>query len=457
MGKSSKRRPGRKASRSPSRKDGYRPLDPKQDTYDNKSFLLCPVFRGHPELTAAFKTHVVPSSVFKAGLDDDHTGLVALQAIFDLIISSLENIMTLDDEMQDALQQVVERCFNSPSHTDDAFRFRVLSDPTAPVYTFVDATRDFHPQPDGALPPVYCLIPNSIVLTIWNIVDTILESRPDDEAFESSMLFFRPDIRSSYRQYRELKDSPDMLQAFGSTTPRKFTDTLYQSPSRDWVSSIVFTSLEVEKPAGPETGTPQRPLQSDSRPPQDPLSPGHINQVSSDGTVPKPDSDKTQRNDPSSSARDSTDAGNTPRQARSVSFASPQQPVNQPTSDSRKQGTSSTPSELFHKIQHHKRHERLQSTQAPSVPQDISSSLSGSTESLDPRDQLHQHATELSPHWSTTQRILEDTDAEDSFNGPADFSKISFDTSRASQSPSLKASRAEVPLGSECRPAYLGL
>ena len=85
------------------------PHDYSEKHYNNPAFKFSLVFPGHPELTSVFMSHKLAGNKFLCGRDHESTHAAAKQAIYDILIRDLSQIMPFDKTTKQAFQALIEK------------------------------------------------------------------------------------------------------------------------------------------------------------------------------------------------------------------------------------------------------------------------------------------------------------------------------------------------------------
>ena len=72
------------------------PHDFNEKHYNNPAIKFCLVFPGQPELTSVFSIHKLTAKKFMCGRDHESTHAAAKQAIYDILVRDLSQIMPFD-------------------------------------------------------------------------------------------------------------------------------------------------------------------------------------------------------------------------------------------------------------------------------------------------------------------------------------------------------------------------
>ena len=226
---------GRGFGRQP--RQGTKPIDFDAKRYNNPPIKVHLVFPGQPEMTMVFSSYTIPSHRFVCGKNHESTDAAIQQAVYNILTNTLSRVFPLEKAVKDSLQTIVEAHYNGKAIGNETFRFAPRSNPNN-LFTFPAVTK-FITQSKNSSNEILCICPHYITETIWDITDTILDDRPDDDIVSSNIAILSPPIREAHLAYSKLPvDSPI----------KKFSDSCFRNQYGHWNSAVVTYMVQQVDP-----------------------------------------------------------------------------------------------------------------------------------------------------------------------------------------------------------------
>ena len=197
---------------------------------DNPTFQLLLVVPSDVPMTLCFAPKTALTGSFKVGSCNGFICTIAKQAICDIVVGTVSQVIPIENDVKEAFDDLVEQVHQLSSITKDSFSFGHPASTTC--FAFLAVTKHmFHQDFNLSDPTIVCHPLDAFAQHICDVILSTLHCAPPSELLALLLPFLSPLIKAAFEAHLQLK-SEELLPV------KSFTDSLSLGNHGNWGGSV---------------------------------------------------------------------------------------------------------------------------------------------------------------------------------------------------------------------------